>query len=556
MPLHAPDAYRELGCTNHDPKAWSVMDSWMNSCLVSHVNCVTLSKQKSYQPTRLLDLTSPGLYRLIQGTAWPSTPDYVALSYCWGESAPHTQLRLLESTEASLRSGKDVTGLPKTFQDAIEITRHFGVRYLWIDRLCIFQDSAEDWRNEASAMRHVYGNAHFTIAALSAQDAEAGMFCSRDPAGVTPPIINARPGTGERFRVLTGKEILSTDFLPWFLKDEPLMRRSWIVQELLLPVRTLFIGSRWNFWSCRGGQASEPFPSHYRAAASGEGSPLLSWNRLLGLPVDGHRMPVGAIMNEWDQAVRHYAERELSMPGDKLVAISGLAKDVLVALERAQPGMHRYLAGLWEKNILNGLLWQAKAPARRAICYRAPSWSWACVDGLLKTGQGFRNRHRSIIYNRLLDTSIEYLTDDYFGEVKSGTLTLTVLLASISINTETMSPRPYRQHIKDVRSIVAHGNNYEVETFNNLSNHNLIHLTSETPWVAFDTLADVVPNASLAWVRVTQLKITLWLGEGLVITCVDGTHYQRLGYMRASFDSESDVHGFADSLPKRDIKII
>lgn len=75
-----------------------------------------------------------------------------------------------------------------------------------------------------------------------------------------------------------------------------------------------------------------------------------------------------------------YSPRQLTIPSDKLVAISAMAKDAAGRLE--DPGPENYLAGLWRQNLASGLLWKVKDRIRpRPTCYRAPSWSWVSVDG-------------------------------------------------------------------------------------------------------------------------------------------------------------------------------
>lgn len=514
-----------------------------------------LSKQHTYRPTRLLELTSRETFRLIRSAACPSPTEYVALSYCWGKSPPETQLRLLRTTEAYLSSEQLIESLPKTFRDAIEVTRQFGLRYLWIDRLCIFQDSAEDWRNEASTMRHVYGNAHFAIAALSGKDADGGLFFSRDPQRVTPPTVHAKPGTEERFQLLSKEVMLSRDFLLTFLSDEPLMRRSWVVQELLLPVRTIYIGSRWNFWFCRSGRAAEPFPTYFSLTPQEKGL-LLAWNSLLGTARWAYVDPIESILSDWSMAIRYYAARELSVPSDKLVAISAIAKDVQAALHRAQPGTHNFLAGIWEEDILiGGLLWVVDAPAKRAMVYRAPSWSWACVDGLLpiSTITWVRPSYHNT-YSRLISTSIQYLTDDCFGEVTGGSLTLAVPLAVIFVTPNLRSPQPHREHIEGVSNIIAHSDPNADRSDSRVS-HDLIHHTYRA-FVIFDTLEDIVPVAYLVWVRAIRYNDCYHVGDGLVLVRADGTSYRRIGYMRMFFHSSSNLVNFANALPERVIEVI
>ena len=57
------------------------------------------------------------------------------------------------------------TAVPKTYLDAIAVTREPGIQYLWIDSLCIVQNDDSDWQQEAAPMAAVYENALVTIAA-------------------------------------------------------------------------------------------------------------------------------------------------------------------------------------------------------------------------------------------------------------------------------------------------------------------------------------------------------------------------------------------------------
>lgn len=70
--------------------------------------------------------------------------------------------------------------MPKTLIDAIIITRHLGLRYLWSDSLCICQDDAQDWTQESSRMCSVYSNAHLVIGATRSSDGEGGCFHIRE----------------------------------------------------------------------------------------------------------------------------------------------------------------------------------------------------------------------------------------------------------------------------------------------------------------------------------------------------------------------------------------
>jgi hypothetical protein len=97
--------------------------------------------------------------------------------------------RNLERNEASLASSVPLDELPKTFQDAIQITKCLGIRYLWIDSLCIIQDSTQDWGKEAAAMSQVYKNAYWYIAATSASDSSVERFFARATSMASATII-------------------------------------------------------------------------------------------------------------------------------------------------------------------------------------------------------------------------------------------------------------------------------------------------------------------------------------------------------------------------------
>ncbi|EMD68557.1 hypothetical protein COCSADRAFT_134413, partial [Bipolaris sorokiniana ND90Pr] len=100
---------------------------------------------------------------------------YVALSHCWGNPENHP-LKTTKENYTERLAGIPLEELPKTFRDAVKITKHIGVKYLWIDSLCIIQDDIEDWKQEAAKMGAVYEYARLTIAAADARDSTEGCF--------------------------------------------------------------------------------------------------------------------------------------------------------------------------------------------------------------------------------------------------------------------------------------------------------------------------------------------------------------------------------------------
>ena len=147
------------------------------------------------------------------------------------------------------------SSLSKTFQDAVEITRGQGVRYLWIDSLCIIQDSPLDWQIESSKMADIYQNSYITIAAVSSSDFRGGCFsldktrdmCMEFQENGKTTLIAVREckGSGQ----LRSQEDTSKAF--------PLFSRAWVYQERMLSRRVLYCNQNELQLECREGLVCE-----------------------------------------------------------------------------------------------------------------------------------------------------------------------------------------------------------------------------------------------------------------------------------------------------------
>lgn len=217
---------------------------WFQSCSTQHLACNSISKHLQILPTRLLDIQEAGLDespgRLISTTELPSSVDYVTLSYVWGNA---DQLILTTSNVHNMLHSLPKERLPQAVIDAISVTRRLGVRYLWVDSLCVIQDSQEDRQKECGWMAEVYRNAVLTIVVDAADD-------SSDPT-TTP-----------------SDERLTIDWLsPGFAWDT----RAWVLQERLLSKRVLHLTDKQMYWECNELKASETFP---------RGLPPLLWESI------------------------------------------------------------------------------------------------------------------------------------------------------------------------------------------------------------------------------------------------------------------------------------
>ncbi|KAH6880622.1 heterokaryon incompatibility protein-domain-containing protein, partial [Thelonectria olida] len=111
---------------------------------------------------------------------------YATLSHCWGKS--HA-LRLTAETKTRLENGIAITSLGRTFHDAVVVARKMGIQVVWIDSLCVIQDSKEDWEIEASRMAHVYRGALLNIAATSAANTDAGFLPRKERRPLEPFVV-------------------------------------------------------------------------------------------------------------------------------------------------------------------------------------------------------------------------------------------------------------------------------------------------------------------------------------------------------------------------------
>lgn len=231
--------------------------------------------------------------------------------------------------------------------------------------LCIIQDSKQDWSAEAACMANVYKNSICNFAAASAMSSAEGCFVERNASALKPCSI----------RVVGHPSYSITDIRPEeeFL-ESPLNKRAWVLQERFLAPRVLHFGKRQLFWECRKGLASEMHP---------KGVPSVAWVTERDSTLVNARSSFQAavenktwLRNDWKSIVITYSRANLTVASDKLVALSGIATEV------QRITSDDYLAGLWRSDLINQLAWYVENwSGVKPQAYRAPSWSWASVDG-------------------------------------------------------------------------------------------------------------------------------------------------------------------------------
>jgi hypothetical protein len=288
---------------------------------------------------------------------------------------------LTKASLASLCEEIPLDLLPQSNQDAIRITRHFGIKYIWIDALCILQDldDVSDWLGESSRMGDIYKFAYLTISASQASTGKEGCFAERQPLEarfVQSCSTTRTTSTYHQPKVHPDIVIrtLQTDLWATEVDASPLSRRAWTLQERLLSTRVLHFTRGQLFWECQLGQACETLPYLELKSPNHPPDEIISEASRPVRQLDG--VALTPLEDHWEELVEIYTDAHLTRPEDKLVAISSLAKEVQQWTE------DHYYAGLWCNSFARGLLYHLEIPQRpSSFNYRAPSWSWASVTG-------------------------------------------------------------------------------------------------------------------------------------------------------------------------------
>jgi hypothetical protein len=289
---------------------------------------------------------------------------------------------------------------------------------------CIVQDSDDDKARELPNMGSVYKNSTVTIVAAIANAAIEGFLHVQQSQDyfISPFNVPFYDGEGELARFLSLS--YPSSYKRW---KDPLNDRAWTFQELLLPRRVIL-------YSYRGVEFVDrtDVPT---ADSLEEGKdpqlPSLPWSSpMFSLNVTGDR-----VRQVWLVIRGEYTRRKLSCAGDKLVAIAALASELAGTYGK-------YLAGLWNRDLFMDLQWRRPDPEYdssstshdlpgwhtrrlpRPAQYRAPSWSWASIDG--EVTDAFEDEGDSIadaLDFHIVSCSVEPTIEGYdFGGIRSASL--------------------------------------------------------------------------------------------------------------------------------------
>lgn len=353
-----------------------------------------------FRPTRLLRVESrkeSGLIRLVDTHEYPSmdeTPQpYLALSYCWGEKGP--LLKTTRSNYSHLQKSISYGAMPKAYQDTVRVARVLGVKYIWIDALCIIQDDREDWEKESRMMAEIFQNSLATLILLRTASCNEG-FLERNPS--------IRINYHNRQWDVRGSFFLrhmpfsyidaesSIRAAPSFsdrpvsleLRNSPWQTRGWTFQEDMFSMRKLYFGQLMMYWD-----SLKPLDM-IRTEDTIIDDKLDRLDRSAEISIIHSSEPWRGDYDYdgWYYPMLKYCKKNLTYETDRLSAVSSYAK-----LFASKSG-DTYVAGLWKKNLHRGLLWKIGRRQRKTFCglmgnlsspseYIAPSWSWASHHSIL-----------------------------------------------------------------------------------------------------------------------------------------------------------------------------
>ncbi|KAH6662180.1 heterokaryon incompatibility protein-domain-containing protein [Halenospora varia] len=399
------------------------MGRWLDDCKVNHPRCQP-SGPPSSLPSRLIDIgCSNSNINLIEITKTTNV-EYLSLSHCWGKR------QIITTTHATLNERKRNIRwglLSKTFQDSITTTRRLGYQYIWIDSLCIIQDDKADWEIESAKMADIYENSVLTLSANTAEDGDGGCFANRYQL----------EKDGTRYEVeSTELKYDNVDGRPLSVFKMPLFDRAWTFQERMLARRVLHFNNRELVWEC----------DTMKKILTTEYAKSSTWSKM---PLQQQQI------DQWRSLALKYGGKALTYGSDKLPALSGVAKRAKIQ------GKGKYLAGIWEVELPEGLIWDLCTPlsSRAAVdpniqraTYRAPTWSWASIEGsaYVVHEEGVDYKY----HTKVLEADCTPKGLDPTGEVMDGHIILSAPFTQITIDLK-----------KDLNGVHIGGTGYHYQSF-------------------------------------------------------------------------------------------
>ncbi|EXJ63416.1 uncharacterized protein A1O5_11465, partial [Cladophialophora psammophila CBS 110553] len=313
--------------TTASPESMALVKDWIQACHSLHKACTEFSSSvgghapTNFRLARLIDVSSKPARLQARGDLSSLDPRYLPLSHCWGEVP---RVRLLKENLVKMQDAIPEEGLSLNIRQAFKITRNLGYRFIWIDSLCIIQDSRDDWLAESPKMTDVYGRSDCTIAAVGAHG-DVSCFVERCSMARRPCKLFEEIYAHGYFARL--EEVFKDTKTLVGLGTVPLLRRAWVVLERLLSPRIIYFGLQGLVWQCCSKNASEFWLDLKSRDAQPESDSLYSIKIQFATALRSTSRPrVGEEINKsWNSVVDAYTNANLTFKCDHSVALAGIA---------------------------------------------------------------------------------------------------------------------------------------------------------------------------------------------------------------------------------------
>jgi hypothetical protein len=217
----------------------------------------------------------------------------------------------------------------------------------------------------------VYSNGLCNIAASASDGPDGGLFRNRIAESIRPGCVRAKPLHDTRSQTFN---IIDTLYTERQLRHTAFFKRGWVFQERMLAPRVIYFAEEQVFWECHQELKCEAFPTGIPFAGSFKTllpellTNLLTWSR-------GKCVPC-TMFRQWNRVVQGYSDSHFTFITDKLPAFMGIANYF-------KPFIHAdYAFGMWNAGLEKQMGFSVDSPVmKRSRDYRAPSWSWASLDG-------------------------------------------------------------------------------------------------------------------------------------------------------------------------------
>jgi hypothetical protein len=369
-----------------------VLSRWLEQCQETHEECrlslsgsPLLNPEVTDLPNRCIEVSrnSDGTRELRLKETGGRRGKYITLTHRWIQPDTANASTVLANYYDRLR-GRALDHLPAHFEDAFDLALKMSIPFVWIDSLCIIQDSQQDWIIEASQMAKYYQNSFFTVAGFGVTR-DTGLFATavqdHGPNLVRLPYRDRQGDQKGYFYVCHVDHSEVKKQYDSEIAHSDLLSRGWIFQEWVLSRRVICYTRTACFYQCQRTSPQTTTSNDVNLNILNDKHADISLKN--HFRIDSLKL-VETVFLRWRFAVHTYSSLHLTKAGeDRLTALAGISQEFAIAINRSidkkEYWQSFYLAGLWAGDIVVGLLWEMDGACSDKRLSGIPTWSWASV---------------------------------------------------------------------------------------------------------------------------------------------------------------------------------